>query len=115
MDPALVAYVGHSYGGSAGGVLAAIVRHVRESASPYWAEMKRDERALVQCARFDTPDNVRACPDVYKAAGGEKWLEWYDDDHDFTSLEAKRDRLYWLEKQLGLKGVAKALRVMLLR
>jgi len=25
---------------------------------------------------------------------------WYDEDHHFTSLEALRDRLAWLEKYL---------------
>jgi hypothetical protein len=58
---------------------------------------------LVQCARFDTDDNVRACPEVHRLAGGPKQLSWYDDDHNFTSLEALRDRLAWLEKYLKLK------------
>jgi hypothetical protein len=31
---------------------------------------------------------------------------WYDEDHHFTSLEALRDRLAWLEKYLGLEPLA---------
>ncbi|HEX3879083.1 MAG TPA: hypothetical protein VHW24_18985 [Bryobacteraceae bacterium] len=58
---------------------------------------------LVQCARLDTDDNVRACPEVYRLAGGEKRLAWYEDDHTFTSIEAMRDRLRWLEKYLKLR------------
>ena len=50
---------------------------------------------LVQCARLDSDDNVRACPIVYQIAGGPKQLIWYDDNHHFTSLEALRDRLAW--------------------
>ena len=64
---------------------------------------------LIQCARFDTPDNLKACPEVHRLAGGPKTLTWYEDDHNFTSLEAMRDRLYWLETQLHLRGVAAAL------
>jgi hypothetical protein len=60
---------------------------------------------FVQCARFDTDDNVRACPTVYQIAGGPKQLIWYDDDHNFTSLEALRDRLAWLEKYLRLDSL----------
>jgi len=61
---------------------------------------------LVQCARLDSDDNVRACPIVYQIAGGPKQLIWYDDNHHFTSLEALRDRLAWLEKYLRLEPLA---------
>ena len=64
---------------------------------------------LVQCARFDTDDNMVACPEVHKAAGGPKRLTWYDDDHNFTSTEAWIDRLYWLQRQLSLKPVRPAI------
>jgi hypothetical protein len=64
---------------------------------------------LVQCARLDSDDNVRACPEVYRLAGGPKKLAWYEDDHLFTSVEALRDRLAWLEKFLKLKSVGPAL------
>ncbi|MGA2740278.1 MAG: alpha/beta fold hydrolase, partial [Bryobacteraceae bacterium] len=139
IDAKRIAYVGHSYGGIAGGVLAGVepriaalvlsgalpseTRHIQENASSYWQEMRRNmspeefaktldmlrktdpdrylpkARApvLVQCARLDTDDNVRGCPIVYQLAGGPKQLIWYDDDHHFTSLEALRDRLAWLE------------------
>jgi len=145
VDPKRIAYVGHSYGGIAGGVLAGVetristfvlmgalpsyARHIRENQSSYWQDMRRNmsptefdrtlvlmgetdpdrylpsTRApvLVQCARFDTNDNVRGCPEVHRLAGGPKQLSWYDDDHNFTSLEAMRDRLAWLEKYLKLK------------
>jgi len=145
IDPKRIAYVGHSYGGIAGGVLAGVepriatfvligalvseVRHIQENKSSYWQVMRRnmspDEFAktlelmretdpdrylpkarapvLVQCGRLDSDDNVRACPEVYQIAGGPKRLIWYDDDHNFTSLEALRDRLAWLEKYLKLE------------
>jgi hypothetical protein len=48
---------------------------------------------------------VRDCPEVHRLAAGPKRLSWYDDDHNFTSLEAMRDRLAWLEKCLKLKPV----------
>jgi hypothetical protein len=51
----------------------------------------------------DTADNMLGCPIVYDTAGGPKRLIWYDDDHHFTSLEALRDRLAWLEKYLKLE------------
>lgn len=145
VDAKRIAYVGHSYGGIAGGVLAGMetricafvligaipsyARHIRENQSAYWQVMRRNmsqeefdrtltmmqetdpdrylpaARApvLVQCARFDTLDNVRACPEVHRLVGGPKQLSWYDDDHKFTSLEAMRDRLSWLKKNLKLK------------
>jgi pimeloyl-ACP methyl ester carboxylesterase len=147
VDAKRIAYVGHSYGGIAGGVLAGVesrisafvligtipsyARHIRENRSAYWQDMRRNmsqeecdrtltmmqetdpERyltaarapVLVQCARFDTDDNVRDCPEVHRLAAGPKRLSWYDDDHNFTSLEAMRDRLAWLEKCLKLKPV----------
>jgi dipeptidyl aminopeptidase/acylaminoacyl peptidase len=147
IDPKRIAYVGHSYGAIAGGVLAGIepriavfvlsggltseVRHIQENGSSYWQDMRRSMSAeefaktldmlretdpdrylpkarapvLVQCARLDTDDNVRGCPLIYQIAGGPKQLNWYDDDHHFTSLEALRDRLAWLEKYLALEGL----------
>lgn len=148
VDVKRIGYVGHSYGGMAGGVLAGVepriaafvllgavpslVRHIRESPNIYWAPLKAQpdyERVLreiaevdadkflprtkaamfVQCARFDTPDNVRACPDVHRLAGGPKALRWYEDDHTFTSHEAMRDRFYWLSEQLKVRGADAAL------
>lgn len=144
VDPKRIAYVGHSYGGMAGGVLSGVepriatfvligalpseARHIRENASPYWQTMRQSMSAedfartlellhevdpdqflpkarvpiLVQCARFDSDDNVKACPDVFELAGGSKKLLWYDVDHSFNSLEALRDRLAWLERYLRL-------------
>ena len=58
---------------------------------------------LVQCGRFDLDDNVRACPEVHSLAGGTKRLIGYEEDHIFTSLEAIRDRLAWLEQPLKLQ------------
>lgn len=151
VDAKRIAYVGHSYGGMAGGVLSGVepristfvligalpseARHIRENGSPYWQTMRQSmspedfahtlemlheidpdhflprARApiLVQCAHFDSDDNVRACPEVFDLAGGPKKLSWYEDDHTFTSLEALRDRLAWLEKYLKLPPVGPAL------
>lgn len=145
VDSKRIAYVGHSYGGVAGGVLAGVEPrisafvlmgaltsesdHIMENQSPYWQEMRSrmspaeftrtiemiretdpakflplaKAPVLVQCARLDTDDNVRGCPKVHEVAGGPKQITWYDDDHIFTSLEAMRDRLRWLEKYLKLK------------
>jgi hypothetical protein len=149
VDPKRIAYVGHSYGGIAGGVLAGIepriaafvlvgtlpsmAAHMRESKIPQWQQMrnsmsveefedtlemiretdpvhvlpKANAPVLVQCARFDTPDNIQGCPEVHALAGGPKQLIWYDDDHYFTSLEALRGRLAWLEKHLKLQPLRK--------
>jgi hypothetical protein len=60
---------------------------------------------LVQCARLDTGHNVRVFPLVHQIAGGPTRLIWYDDDRHFTSLEALRDRLAWLEKYLWLEAL----------
>jgi pimeloyl-ACP methyl ester carboxylesterase len=145
VDPKRIAYVGHSYGGIAGGVLAGVeprfeafvlmgavpsyAKHMEVNGSSYWQEMRKSMTAaeftrtleliretdpdlylpaarapvLVQCARYDSDDNVKACPEVHRLAGGPKRLAWYDDDHAFTSLEAMRDRLAWLQKYLKLK------------
>jgi len=117
------------------GGIAKHSRHVTENQSEYWrtaraavtpaqlqravaqiAEVDPDRflpkaRApiLVQCAKFDTDDNMAACPEVHKLVGGPKRLTWYDDDHNFTSIEAWIDRLYWLQRQLGLKPVRPAI------
>ncbi|MFN0103610.1 MAG: alpha/beta hydrolase family protein [Bryobacteraceae bacterium] len=110
------------------GAVPSLARHIRESESSYWAPMRarpdlehvlagivevdadrylpRARAAvLVQCARFDTPDNMKACPEVHRLAGGPKTLTWYDDDHNFSSFEAMRDRLYWLAGQFKLRGL----------
>lgn len=149
VDGKRIGYVGHSYGGYAGGILTGVDsrisafvlmgavpsmgRHMRESKSAYWDAVRARADfeelvagiagleaelflplavapVLVQCARFDTPDNMRACPEVHRLAGGPKRLTWYEDDHNFTSYEAMRDRLYWLDGELRLGGVGKVLR-----
>lgn len=144
VDPKRIAYVGHSYGGIAGAVLAGVepristfvllgaipsyAQHMETNGAGYWQDMRKSmspadfartlkliretdpdhflpaARApiLIQCASFDTPDNVKGCPEVHRLAGGPKQIKWYDDDHNFTSLEALRDRLQWLEKNLKL-------------
>lgn len=115
------------------GAVPSLSRHIRESPSDYWepyrtrqdaeqllaqiAEVDADhllplfrKPLFVQCAKFDSPDNLRACPEVHRLAGGPKKLAWYDDDHSFTSINAMRDRLYWLDSQFKLGGVEGALR-----
>jgi pimeloyl-ACP methyl ester carboxylesterase len=113
------------------GAIPSYAQHIQENGDSYWQQMRRNmspaefaktldmlreidpERylpnarapVLVQCARFDIDDNVRGCPAVYEKAGGPKRLVWYDDDHHFTSLEALRDRLAWLEKYLRLQAL----------
>jgi pimeloyl-ACP methyl ester carboxylesterase len=155
VDPNRIAYVGHSYGGIAGGTLSGIepriralallgavasyADHIRTNASPYWKEMRErmtpgeftrtlellsetdparylplaKAPVLVQCARWDTPDNVAACPAVAELAAGPKRLVWYEDDHNFTSWEAARDRLHWFARHLRLKGIDRAIRDLL--
>lgn len=150
IDAKRIAYVGHSYGAIAGGVLAGIepritvfiligglpseARHIEKNGSSYWQEMRQNmsptefartlgmiretdpdhflpessASVLVQCARFDSDDNVEACPEVYRLAGGPKKLSWYEDDHGFTSLEALRDRLGWLGQHLKLQPIGPA-------
>jgi len=116
IDPHRIAYVGHSYGGVAGGVLAgvepriaafvlsgAVVSEGETDPGRYLPSARAP--VLVQCARLDTGDNMRGCPIVHQMAGGPKRLIWYDDDHHFTSLEALRDRLAWLEKYLKLEAL----------
>jgi cephalosporin-C deacetylase-like acetyl esterase len=113
------------------GGIAKHSRHIAENQSEYWQKFRNSLSAdelqqvlrrvaevdpdqflarvkapiLVQCARFDTDDNMASCPAVHQAAGGPKRLTWYDDDHNFTSLDAMLDRLYWLESKLKLRPV----------
>lgn len=51
---------------------------------------------LVQCARFDSRDNVRACPEVYRLAGGAKG----------TAVVRRRPRLYITGSTTGSTSVA---------
>lgn len=109
VDAKRVAYVGHSYGGVAGAFLsaeeprlAAFVLLGAVVPRPGYLSRARAPM-LVQCASFDTDANVLGCPEVHRQAGGPKRLAWYDDDHNFTSLEAMRDRLAWLQRYLKLK------------
>jgi hypothetical protein len=117
------------------GSLPSEARHIQENRSSYWQQMRQNMSAtefartlemihktdpenylpgarapvLVQCARLDSDDNARACPEVYRLVGGPKKIVWYDDDHTFTSLEALRDRLAWLEQYLKLQPLGPAL------
>lgn len=144
VDATRIGYVGHSYGGLAGGILSGIdarpralvllgavpslARHIRESPSEYSVPLRLEaalqqiagvdagrylpqtrRSVFVQCARFDTLDNVKGCPEVHRLAGGPKRLTWYDEDHNFTSHEAMRDRLRWLAAELGIGGIEPAL------
>lgn len=86
------------HGGVAGGVLTGVEPRIAAFASAR-------APVLVQCARLDNGDHVRGCPVVYQIAGGPKRLIWYVDDHHFTSLEALRERLAWLERYLGLAAL----------
>lgn len=121
VDPARIAFVGHSYGSVAGGILATLDARPRAfvllgaapatndlSAKRYLPQTRRS--VFVQCARFDTPENITACPAVHRLAGGPKRLTWYDEDHNFTSQEAMRDRLRWLAAELQIHGIESALR-----
>ena len=112
IDPNRIAYVGHSYGGVAGTFLSAVeprfatfvlLGAVVPDKDPERYLPRAKSPMLVQCATFDTDRNVRGCPEVHRLAGGPKRIVWYDDDHYFTSLEAMRDRLAWLEQHLKLK------------
>ena len=112
VDPKRIAYVGHSYGGVAGSFLSAVeprftafvlLGAVVPEKDPDRYLPHAHAPMLVQCARFDTDHNVRGCPEVHRLAGGPKRIVWYDDDHYFTSLEALRDRLAWLQQYLRLK------------
>ena len=60
---------------------------------------------LFQCGNFDSPDNVEAGQEYFRAASAPKELRWYDTDHSFADIEATFDRMQWLEKELKLKPV----------
>src|SRR4051812_26929698 len=92
VDPKRIAYVGHSYGGIAGGKLAGVepristfilMGAVASETDPERFLPSATRPILVQCAKFDTDENVRGCPVVHQLAGGPKRLTWYDDDHNF--------------------------------
>ena len=46
---------------------------------------------------------------VHALLGGPKQLQWYDDDHGFTSIEAMRDWLAWLGKHLKPRPIGREL------
>ncbi len=114
------------------GLVASSARHMEENGLDFWRQYRSSlspedlrrtlelvsqvdpERflpqatapILFQCARFDSEDLIRECGIAHKLAGSStKPLRWYDVDHNFVDLEATRDRLYWLEKQLRLAPV----------
>lgn len=126
VDSGRIAFVGHSYGAAAGGALAAVEPRFRtfvllggvaaqpsqptNPAAPENFLPQAKAPILVQCARFDTPDNLAGCPQVHTLAGGPKRLVWYHDDHAFTSWEAAVDRMNWLASHLKFRDVPKAIR-----
>lgn len=75
IDPRRIAYVGHSYGGVAGGVLAGVEPRIAAfvligavvsegEADPGRYLPKTHAPVLVECARLDKDENVRGCPAV---------------------------------------------------
>lgn len=110
VEPKRIAHVGHSYGAAAGAELVAVeprfAAFVLLGAVPPEPDpglSRARAPVFVQCARLDTDANRRGCSEVHRLVGGPKRLAWYDDDHYFTSLEAVRDRLAWLQQYLKLK------------
>ncbi len=131
VDPARLAFVGHSLGASVGGQLVGSEPRLRAAVlaggwgeisrrwSPTGNEIYRQALApldgvkhvrqakvplLFQFARRDefiSEEDGRAFSD---AAPEPKRVVWYDADHAFNA-EARRDRAEWLREQLGLGAV----------
>lgn len=116
IDGGKIAYVGHSYGATTGGILAGVeTRLIGFVLMAGHAEISKldgpkeiqyldavnyighgDQAALFfQFAEQDLFISHDAANFFYKAASQNKEIQWYDSDHDFNT-EARNDRAEWL-------------------
>lgn len=123
IDPVRIGYVGHSWGGTLGGILAGVETRIKAyvliAGFPSYAEYA-NRKDLEQFAgvlyvghsspaalmfQFADEDAFvsREAGERYFNAGGEpKIMRWYDHTtHKFKNEKAQLDRLEWLRKKLN--------------
>jgi dienelactone hydrolase len=123
VDSTFIGYVGHSWGGTIGGLLAGVENRIRAyvliAGFPSYAKYaRRDDLKLFAgiyyvahsapaalMFQFANDDEFVSREDAeqYFEAGGEpKVIRWYDQtSHKFSNESARADRLEWLGKMLN--------------
>jgi len=123
IDPNRIGYVGHSFGATWGGVLAGVEKRIKahvlmagyikisETDDPsvphldavHYIGHSTPSALLFQFADKDEYISIEAAKRFYDAAGMPKDIKWYNTDHAFNE-KARKDRIEWLSRQLGLKN-----------
>ena len=121
VDPNRMAYVGHSYGATWGGVLAGVETRLRAYVlmAGYAQVSKKDTPQvpdldairylghavpaayLFQFAEEDIYIDHKGAQLYFDAANEPKSMLWYDTDHFTLQYVGQADRLSWLSEQLG--------------
>jgi cephalosporin-C deacetylase-like acetyl esterase len=122
VDNNRLAYVGHSWAGTFGGILAGVDRrfktYVLMAGVPSWSRQGEINKMIpldavryvgqaapatlfFQCAKQDEGISREKSLLYYETASEPKRIEWYDAGHRLNE-EAQQDRLEWLSKELGL-------------
>ncbi len=122
VDSNRLAYVGHSWAGTFGGILAGVDRrfktYVLMAGVPYWSKKGEINKMIpldgiryvgqaapaslfFQCAERDEGVTQETAQEYYEAGSEPKRIEWYDAGHRLNE-EAQQDRLEWLSEELKL-------------
>lgn len=122
VDSSRLAYVGHSWAGTFGGILAGVDRrfktYVLMAGVPYWSKKGEINKMIpldgiryvgqaapaslfFQCAERDQGVTHETAQEYYEAGSEPKRIEWYDAGHRLNE-EAQQDRLEWLSEELKL-------------
>jgi fermentation-respiration switch protein FrsA (DUF1100 family) len=98
LSPSSLGYVGHSYGATFGGALAAMApldaRHYIGQAAP--------AHLLFQFARTDPSVSVEDAERYFDLASSPKQMTWYDDCGHELSAQARLDRVDFLAEQIAI-------------
>ncbi len=123
IDPHRIGYVGHSWGGTLGGILAGVENRIRAfvlmAGFPSYADYakRKDLESFAgdryvghatpaaiffQFAEADAIVTREAAERYFDAASEPKTIRWYPQaTHKFRNEEARADRLKWLLKKLN--------------
>lgn len=117
---ARVAYVGHSFGATLGGVIAAGEPRFRSfvlmgglaSMNSNLAALSAERfigqapagSVLLQFARYDRFVTEEQAQRYTKAAGKSASARWYECGHEFNDAQSTKDRGEWLARRLDLAG-----------
>jgi dienelactone hydrolase len=120
VPPARLAYVGHSYGATLGGVIAAgeprfrslvLMGGVATMSGPLSAiDAERfigqaaPGSVLLQFARYDRFVTEEQAQRYADAAGKAATVRWYECGHEFNDAQSTKERAEWLARRLDLAG-----------